>query len=909
MRIKELHLTNFQSYTDEVVQFDEGVTVLYGENGAGKSTLLRAIFAGLFQTKSTTELNADVNIAGLVNKNETSGSVKLLFEVDNTEYTLYWSIDIETDSDGTRTGKTDECVLSSPQLSQSVSGVRTVRKTIKDILNMDETAFVNSVYVQQQELMKLLSSSQKERKEIFDNLLGLSKIDTYIDRLHESRREVKSKRKEVTSQQDEVQRQIDEKPAKDVLQSKIEEATKSAEETQETLNDKISEISDLKQKKNTLEASKEDIETLESELESLESEYESLLESESDISSDISNLQEQQSELQSQKETIQQEQNSLIESSKINDISEIESVLSETKNGIERLQEKKSTIQQETARTEQQIDQIEDEIEDLKSTQNELESEKKQIESELQQVKEENQELSTELSELWEAIDTGDKSLQAYIDYLTDSITELNKKQTRLETQKEQLQEELTESKGETYTAQTVSRLWIPSSMNFETQSETTESITEENLPQKTRKLMDGNPEKDKMRKYLTQLESDLESHLSVDEDVLQSELKEIESKLEQVHTDLTECKETRDIATDIRNKEEKQTDLTGSITELRNKYESIEEDIKEIETELAEKQSRKQTLTSQYEDKLNQSDALETQLSELQSKQESAEQLQDLGDKISEISNEIEKLELQKSQKQSELDTISSKIEAIDDEIVEIEDKLASKDSLSDKYTEIVSKLKTARKRKETLEEEYNNLLSTKNSLEEQLNTVESLETRYAELDSKHTRYSELYNEIEAAIDAYTRVKENARQENVALIEYYSNEVFSEIYQNQAYDRIKIDEDYTVTLIRTDNTTVEPELASGGESALINMAIRAGVYRTIAEREGVSTLPPFILDEPTTFLDSGHIDKLDSLIRTMRTWDVPQVFIVSHTERLIDTADTTIHITKENGVSNAKTS
>jgi DNA repair exonuclease SbcCD ATPase subunit len=50
--------------------------------------------------------------------------------------------------------------------------------------------------------------------------------------------------------------------------------------------------------------------------------------------------------------------------------------------------------------------------------------------------------------------------------------------------------------------------------------------------------------------------------------------------------------------------------------------------------------------------------------------------------------------------------------------------------------------------------------------------------------------------------------------------------------------------------------------------------------------------LPPLILDEPTTFLDEGHVGQLDEMLKTIRGWDVPQIIVVSHDERLIHGAD-----------------
>jgi exonuclease SbcC len=95
----------------------------------------------------------------------------------------------------------------------------------------------------------------------------------------------------------------------------------------------------------------------------------------------------------------------------------------------------------------------------------------------------------------------------------------------------------------------------------------------------------------------------------------------------------------------------------------------------------------------------------------------------------------------------------------------------------------------------------------------------------------------------------------------------------------------------------------VSPDVASGGEKALLNLALRAGIYRTIAEAHTKTTtsttLPPLILDEPTTYLDTHHVSQLKTFISQVTNWNMNQVIIVSHDETLVDSADTSYHVQK----------
>jgi exonuclease SbcC len=62
--------------------------------------------------------------------------------------------------------------------------------------------------------------------------------------------------------------------------------------------------------------------------------------------------------------------------------------------------------------------------------------------------------------------------------------------------------------------------------------------------------------------------------------------------------------------------------------------------------------------------------------------------------------------------------------------------------------------------------------------------------------------------------------------------------------------------------------------------------------------------MPSLILDEPTVFLDSGHVSQLVELVDSMRRMGVEQVVVVSHDDELVDAADDLVRVEK-NATSN----
>jgi exonuclease SbcC len=143
-----------------------------------------------------------------------------------------------------------------------------------------------------------------------------------------------------------------------------------------------------------------------------------------------------------------------------------------------------------------------------------------------------------------------------------------------------------------------------------------------------------------------------------------------------------------------------------------------------------------------------------------------------------------------------------------------------------------------------------------------------------------------------------YGDLRADLRQRNVAELERLLNETFELVYRNDAYSRIELDGDYELTVYQKDGEALSPEQLSGGERALFNLSLRCAIYRLIAEGiEDTAPLPPLILDEPTVFLDAGHVAKLVDLIDAMCEHGVEQILVVSHDPNLVDAADDVVRV------------
>jgi len=108
-----------------------------------------------------------------VRRGETKGVVELTFEVDTTEYTVEWR--------STRPELGTTLHSTSPALSGPVSGIKDVQNEVQSILGIDEQDFINSVYIKQGAIDRLIETN--DRAEMIDGLLGLDEIDEYIVRM------------------------------------------------------------------------------------------------------------------------------------------------------------------------------------------------------------------------------------------------------------------------------------------------------------------------------------------------------------------------------------------------------------------------------------------------------------------------------------------------------------------------------------------------------------------------------------------------------------------------------------------------------------------------------------------------------------------------------------------------------
>lgn len=1072
MRIKRLYLENFQSYSNDEVEFPDGTVFIRGDIGSGKSTLLRAIFSGLFQTNAK-DVTPDIeSLDELVRLGEESARIELTFEVDSVEYTIEWGLTVDVSESGNRSARTTTCKLTSPDFEEPEEGFSDVQERIQtDIVQMDAESFVNSVYVQQNDIRRLLTADTDERKRILDALLGLNKLDAYIERMENARGAASSIERQAQQAQETLRDQLRDKEDEEDLRQRKQEIATEIEEAREEVNKKEGTLEKWEDAKSALQ---EDIELYE-EREDRRKEIEAQLEEEQnkqrEFKKEIRRKQQKQNEKGDKIKRLRDEINGLDARLNEYDVGTAEAAeeAHDTVSEAELKAERQRTEKEAAVKTAQnKLDGLEsdlkDEQEDLETAQAEID----EIESELNKARsnleEQKEALSDELrhrneatasfldiSEEEEVTDKTEAIVESRVEDLDtqreDIGTDIGKKETNIDNKQnriDELQSELKEFEEKVAdTEEEIERLHEQDLPTAEDRVETIEekldrqvkeaseiasefglsvsldsltTVRDEHIGEARSELASKNEQVVKAvsdaSATIERIEERLEDydHLKKDEacplcgqDVPddhshEDRRGELREQLQQAREERKEANQREETLSEKESRLGQLDDeireairiRDGELTESREQVEEIEQDIEDLEKEIDELKREQEDTQDKIDELRSEKSDLKKEVETLRKKQASLKEQVETGtnvldayETVDEIRDAVKEIETSVERKQEDLNGAIAEKEQQEQNIEEIQENIEEqKTRISEKQNELeeaeeyrkqVSNQKSfiekAQEKYETIadlerdmnslqediehaKERWDDVVERIDELEDKLNDleaklgdtdieelrkektqmkenisqleslIEDLEQQVRELERERTKIKgeldqisdlkkriergerreqwgdNLYDELQQVKTTYEEVKANLRKQNIALLEKHVNNLFDELYQNENYDKIEIGENYEMLLERSTGEIMSPRLTSGGEGAILNLALRAAIYRLVAEKEArAGQLPPFILDEPTDGLDSTHIRELSELIELIRQWDVPQVFLVSHEDELFDAAENEIYV------------
>ncbi|MFC7214120.1 DNA double-strand break repair ATPase Rad50 [Saliphagus sp. GCM10025334] len=892
MRVDSLSLRNFKCYAEADLGLEHGVTVVHGVNGSGKSTLLEAVFFALYGSKALDDRTLD----DVITIGEDESEVDLAFTHDGTSYRIRRELKLRGDR-----ATTTKCVLETPD--DTVEGARDVRREVTQLLRMDADAFVNCAYVRQGEVNKLIHASPRERQDMIDDLLQLGALEEYRERASEARLGVKDVLDRQEGALEKLREQIETKEEKDLPErlnaletrradvvAEIDNFESQREAARETLEDATEVLERHEETREEITALEHDVEELRETISATEREREELLET-------IQNL-------ESERESVMDERASLLE-----DLEEPVSLPSGTAADFDDPEDAPVADEDEDAPTvdaridtlESRDDELRDQLEEIRVEITETTGEVDRLRTRADELEAEADEKQATIDDLAETLEAEAETIERREETLSDLEDEIEAQRNRFEDapiafgDADDHHEELAAQRDEYKSDLATVTAKIEA---VEASIEEGEALLEEGKCPECGQPVEDSPHVDVL-------------------DERQEELADLETERGDIEADLEDAETRLERAEEL-------VEVEGEVADLEGNRENVAQLLDEKRETIGERRERREELEGRVEDlretateKRDEADALEDGLAEtrkrlgdlngeraeIKTELEGLESVDSLTDRLEELAGDIERARTERA----------NKAELNEERRTRLSDKRERKRALEDEFDE--GRIEDAREKKhnaehyleqvepklEELEEKREGIQNAIGAVEQELEDLEDLRTDLERVEDRVADLQSLYDEAETLQATYGDLRAELRQRNVETLERLLNETFDLVYQNDSYAAIDLDGDYRLTVYQKDGEALEPEQLSGGERALFNLSLRCAIYRLLAEGvEGSAPMPPLILDEPTVFLDSGHVTQLVSLIESMRDLGVEQIVVVSHDEELVGAADDIVRVEKD---------
>ncbi|WP_445474953.1 AAA family ATPase [Methanococcoides methylutens] len=877
MKLKRIRVENIRSYRDLDISFDNGVTVVSGVNGSGKSSLLEACFTGLFGSRT---LSKEFVLSDLIRKGATKASIVVDFDNKGHEYNIEqgYRVDAKTGraSNNRSVFKIDGEIMVD-QASQTYEAV-------KALLKMDEEAYTNCVYIRQGEIDVLINAKTKDRQRMIDDLLQIGKLEEYRERASSARKGVGRHQRETDARIKDNVADIEHIESSNPYQvlntvktemngigtniSDLEAKKERAREIVESISERISrytetleqkrsidvEIKDFKSKITTtygeMERSRNLVSSGRQEIQQLEIANANLsakikVSNDADIENYITSMEKEEVDARDAVSSIVKKR----ELAQSGERSQNEFLL----NLNEQMKAASLSIQNKEAK--------------IKSIQEDIE----RLSADISKLDDDNTDRSKEASELGFAADK--------LENIDDIAELLSLKQKQLHGKEREKAATLAELEKRVKKARELLDKGLCPTCGQDLKGSKICEETAEDEEQKT--------------ELLTELQG------------IRSEQADVEKKVERVRNAKDIAKriaendhliqiKRKDIATDeklieenqrsIREGKEKESALKEKINEFSTSIGKIREDIVSLGKDEADRRDSHKFV----KEKLDVARKIRTNQLDIRKVQTDIHRLQDG------INNGLEKIGLFEEQIKDRKQRLEQLEKVLGD--VNIDKLQTERMQYDSAYKGIVSELEKLDLRKNELHKEVGRV-------EGDIKRLNELKQKHIMLTNKKEFLEAIYNDAEELETMYMRLRAELRAKNIDALDRLLNEIFSFMYTNNAYSHISLDQDYNLTIYEKDGTALEPKLLSGGERAIFNLVLRCAIYRLLSHSPGTtgsSELPPLILDEPTVFLDRGHIHQLIKLIDMMRDIGVGQILIVSHDESLIDSADHVFVVEKD---------
>ncbi len=263
--LKCVMLKNWKTHLSTEIKFSEGVNCLLGPMGSGKSSVLEAICFALFGNTPSLQ-SKKISVSDLIMKYPTKkdeAEVKVVLEINGKEYEVLRKVSVKK---GTYHSEVREngVLKKAPQS-------REVTEYVESLLGVDYEMFSQIIYGEQNRIDFFLGMQPKKRKERFDEILKIDKLERARSNLTTL---INSIKRDISAKKDALDRMKHDLLAVDVekLRKELETKRKELASSMEKLGDIERKLSELKRAESEMKKKKEQHDSLLNEIERMKGE-------------------------------------------------------------------------------------------------------------------------------------------------------------------------------------------------------------------------------------------------------------------------------------------------------------------------------------------------------------------------------------------------------------------------------------------------------------------------------------------------------------------------------------------------------------------------------------------------------------------------------------------------------------
>ncbi|HXV46036.1 MAG TPA: AAA family ATPase [Nitrososphaera sp.] len=189
--IKDIQLKDFIAHRDTRLEFGRGVTIFVGHNGSGKSSVIDAITFALFAEHMRGRSNKN-----LVRRGANSAMVQMHFTMNSREFSVVRGLSSSGQqsfsqlmlvSDGSKVVNRPLAGGERRQFDESM------KREVEKVLGLDYRKMCVAAIVQQGELLRIIEAKPKDFKELLNGLVGIDRLDSAYETMHEVIREFRDR--------------------------------------------------------------------------------------------------------------------------------------------------------------------------------------------------------------------------------------------------------------------------------------------------------------------------------------------------------------------------------------------------------------------------------------------------------------------------------------------------------------------------------------------------------------------------------------------------------------------------------------------------------------------------------------------------------------------------------------------